>query len=154
MATVAEMSFQGGGLRDTDIADGAGIAVTKAVQQSTVIIPIGVDGTGDTSVTKLVYACHAETATLDKFQATVSTKPSSGTTTIDLQKSTAGGAFATILVSVITINSSSTARVPNIAVINDTDLVEDDVLQAVVTVTGSDSEGLMLSLTSRERPIT
>lgn len=154
MSTVAELSFQGGGLRDTDVADGAGIAATKAEQQTTVIVPLGEDGTADASVTKLIYACHAETGTIDKFQATVSTAAVSGSMTIDLQKSTGGGAFASILVSVLDIGTSTAARVPNVAVINDTDLVEGDVLQAIVTSSSSTSEGLMLSLTTRERPIT
>lgn len=79
----------------------------------------------------------------------------SRTVTIDLQKSTAGGAFATALTSTIEFTSSSTIRTATAAVMDGSqdDLVVGDILRIVVTVaggSGSQAQGLQVTLTIRE----
>lgn len=60
------------------------------------------------------------------------------TFTVDVKKSTAGGAFASILSSVVTVNSSTTNRSVTVGTLSGTPtLIATDVLQVVVAVTGS-----------------
>lgn len=79
----------------------------------------------------------------------------SRTVTIDLQKSTAGGAFATALISTIQFTSATTLRTAVAAVLDggEEDLVEGDILRIVVTVaggSGAQAQGLQVTLMIRE----
>jgi hypothetical protein len=72
------------------------------------------------------------------------------TVVIDLQKSTGGAAFATVLTTTITLNASSVARVAQAAVVDATkiSLAVGDLLQLVWTVAGSagdQAKGLLVT---------
>lgn len=75
---------------------------------------------------------------------------------IDLKKSTAGGAYATILSAPIQITTSSVVRVPIAATIANAALLANDLLQVVVTVSGAGgtthAKGLCVSATIRANP--
>ena len=57
--------------------------------------------------------------------------------TVDVQKSSGGGAFATILSGVVTVNSSSADRTQQNAGINTTAIADGDVFEVIVTASGS-----------------
>lgn len=80
-----------------------------------------------------------EVCNLASFKVFNSTAPTGGDKafTVDLQKSTGGGAFATILSAVITRNSSDTDRTTETATISSAALIAGDVLRVVVTASGS-----------------
>lgn len=71
------------------------------------------------------------------------------TVVIDVQKSTSGGAFATVLTATLTINSASAAQTAIAATVDATkdDYVAGDVFEVVVTVTGSGTQAQGLNVT-------
>lgn len=158
MATIAEMVFQGGGIRDGDIAQGAGIEATKVIHQyspATLIFPAT---TAIAAGTFPFFICNAETSEIVDFDVAVFTAATSGdrTVTIDVHKSTGGAAFASIMSSTILLEDTNAARVPVSGVISDVDLIEGDILAAVITLGGSSGSyplGLLASLTVRDRPV-
>ncbi len=77
-----------------------------------------------------------EVCNLASFKVFNSTAPTGDRSfTVDLQKSTGGGAFATILSAVITRNSSDTDRTTETATISNAALIAGDVLRVVVAYT-------------------
>lgn len=77
------------------------------------------------------------------------------TVTVDLEKSTGAGAFASILTNTIDFSSSDAVRTAKAAVINTATLTDGDILRVNTTVSGSSgtqAQGLMLTLSLREDP--
>lgn len=155
---IASITLSGGGIRDPQIADGAGIKAEKVIQQYTIPLMLTADtATTVTAVTKgLTIIKSAQGATLMGFEANVWTIATdvSRTVTVDLQKSTAGGAFATVLSSTIGFTNTSSNRVKQSAVISNTSCVQGDIYQVVVTVaggSGSQAIGLLCALTLQDR---
>ena len=75
--------------------------------------------------------------------------------TIDLQKSTGGGAFATMLTGVIDLTMSATLRVATGGTLASTALAAGDVLRAVTAVSGgsgNQAQGLQITVTVSENP--
>lgn len=158
MATIAEMTFQGGGLRDQDIAQGAGIGATKVIHQTTMSELLFGPTTNVANVTAPLFICNAETAELVDFDVALFGAMTTGdrTVTVDLQKSTGAGAFATIMSTPVELNDTNAARLAVSGVIADVDLIAGDIIQVVVTLGGSSgtlAQGLLVSLTTRDRPI-
>lgn len=154
---IAEITLQGGGVRDEDVAPGAGIEATKVIHQQTASIIAIEASTTITAVTKPLRIVNAETEEIVSFEGVIFTQATGAdrTVSVALQRSRAGGAFTTISSSPIAFTNSSAVRTPFTAVISDVDLEDGDVLQAVVTVAGSagaQAAGLLLSLTVRSRP--
>lgn len=86
--------------------------------------------------------CHivnGTTCTLAYVKAMVDTAATGAdrTVNIDLQRSTAGGAFATVLTSTILFNNASTARTAISGTITTSTLSQGDILKWVVTVAGA-----------------
>jgi hypothetical protein len=71
---------------------------------------------------------------------------SSDTVVIDLQKSTGGGAYATVLSSTYTMNSSKTARTVYNPSISTTSFSANDIFKVVWTVTGTSAAGLLVTV--------
>lgn len=157
MSTIVQIDWTAGGLRDQDVAPGAAIQASKVIHQTSHSKLVYGPTTTIAAISYPLTVVDAESAVIGNFTAVIFGAPTGDrTATIDLQKSTGGGAFATVLTSTITFNSSSAVRVQSPAVVLDTDLVEGDVLQAVVTVggsTGTQPQGLLVSLTLRDRPV-
>ena len=87
--------------------------------------------------------------------ATVQATGVDRTVNVDLQKSTSGGAFASITTTDIEIDDSTTIRTAVASTLSNTSLSDGDILRAVVTVAGSadaQATGLMITLTLREDP--
>lgn len=75
--------------------------------------------------------------------------------TVDVQKSTGAGAYATVLSSVVTVNSSSTDRTLQAATLSVTATVDGDSLQVVVAVSGSSGsqgQGVVVTIITNEDP--
>jgi hypothetical protein len=110
------------------------------------------------ALTQLLYAVRGRTAELLDAEAfiTVVASGADRTITVDIQKSTGGGAFATVMTSTIDITNATTVRtaVAGVVAAGGLSLVDGDILQAVVTVAGAagaQAQGLLLMLTIRER---
>lgn len=78
------------------------------------------------------------------------------TLVIDVQKSTGGAAFATILSSTLTINSATAVRTAVAATVDATkdDYVAGDVFQVVITAdgTGTQAQGIVITVFFEENP--
>ena len=76
------------------------------------------------------------------------------TVTIDLKKSTAGGAFASVLSSTLVLNSSNTLYIPVAATFTTTTFAVGDLFKLTVAVAGSGTQatGLVIWTTRTEAP--
>lgn len=75
------------------------------------------------------------------------------TVTVDIKKSTAGGAWATILTSVLTLAAADpAARTLKTASLLTSALAANDLLQIVVTVTGTTAQGLCVTIEHHMNP--
>jgi hypothetical protein len=107
--------------------------------------------------TEPCHAAHAD-GTLEAVDIFVTTAPTGGDKafTVDFQKSTGGGAFATMFSAVVTINSSKTAKTVYPATLAaGVTYVAGDVFQWVITAsgsTGSQGQGLCCVAKLRENP--
>lgn len=72
--------------------------------------------------------------------------------TVDVQKSTAGGAFATVLSAVMTFNSASTLRTVTNATPTTTAFIAGDLIAIVVAVSGTSTQGLVVDVEIDENP--
>lgn len=111
------------------------------------------------SVTALTTDAHIVRGTaglLVGFQGAICGAIATGadrTVTVDLQKSTGAGAFATVLSGTIGFTNASVLRTPVSGVISSSALVAGDILRVIVTVAGSASAqatGLVVTLTYAE----
>ena len=116
-------------------------------------------GSAVTAITRLLHI-SAVTGAVIGLKAAVMTAATGAdrTVTVDLHKSTGGGAFATVLTTTILLNNASVARVAQNAVVNATliSLVAGDILEVVVTVAGSandQAKGLVISAVIDENAI-
>lgn len=106
--------------------------------------------------TSWLFAANAEgeLVGIDALIATAATG-ADRTVTIDVQKSTGGGAFATVLSTTIDIDDGTTVRTPLAATIASPTYVAGDIFQAIATVAGSAPDqalGLLLMVYAREMP--
>ena len=75
---------------------------------------------------------------------------------VDLQKSTGGGAFASVLSAPLALNSTNTLLVPTAATITTASLVKGDILRIVITVSGASGthpQGLVVTVDLAETPM-
>jgi len=144
-----------GCITDTAVQAQAGIDATKLIHQ----FPLRYSQAPGTAVIAETTHLHITraTGTVVSIEAMTPT-PATGadrTVSIDLQKSTAGGAFASILSAPITLNNSTTARAVVTVTIANTALVDGYFLELVVTVAGAvgnQAQGLLVTVTLRESP--
>lgn len=155
---ICNVEPQGGGWRAGDIADNAGIEAEKVIHQYTLSRLTTADAaTAVTTITLPLHTIHgssAELMSLTAWLTTAITAASDRTIIVDLQRSTAGGAFATVLGTTITFDQSIASRTVLAGVINTTTAIEGDIFQLVVTVAGSSGtqgKGLVVSLSVQER---
>ena len=104
------------------------------------------------AATEYVFALYGATATIKGFRAQITEAVATGadrTVTIDLAKSTGGGAFASILGGTIGFTNLSSLRAWSAATISNTALAAGDVLRITVAVAGaagSQAQGLICAL--------
>lgn len=145
-----------GGITNTMIKAAAGINASKIVRHQSINTELFGPATSVTALTKDIHIVRGSTGTLVGFQATINgaiATDVSRTITVDLHKSTGGGAFATVLSSTIDFTNASVLRTAVSAVLSSTSLVAGDMLRIIVTVaggSGSQATGLLTVLTMEE----
>lgn len=148
------VSMPAASITSAAIAAAANISQSKLQHRRTA--QVQVDGGADVAtVTKYLCRFHRSATLLGLF-ATPDAVPAGGTKAIviDVKKSTGGGAWASILSATLTINSSSTARTPvTLSYSGSPTFVEGDVLQVVITASGTGGtgvQGLLVDLVAAE----
>jgi len=140
------------GLTDASISSAAPISDTKTVHRYT----FELTQTG-TVVAGKAGRINYSSGTLLEVTAAITEAQATGNyaVTVDLKKSTGGGAFASVLSSTLTLNSGNTLYVPVLATINTSSLIASDILLIVVTVSGNSgaqAQGLAVTVTLSENP--
>jgi hypothetical protein len=137
---LAGVTMPSGVITNAHVAAGAAIAATKLQHQ----FPIHLSTAGGTAVTAVTNIVHIArgAGTVVSVEAALATVPTGTgtdkTVTIDVQKSTGGAAFATLLSSTIVLDSGNTDRVAEAGTLAATPTYADgDLIQIVVTVSGS-----------------
>lgn len=115
-------------------------------------------GTAIVAATQDLKIVRGATGTLLSIEAAITGAIATGadrTVTVDLHKSTAAGAFASVLSATIGFTNASTLRTAVAGTISSTSLVDGDILRVVVTVAGAagnQAQGLVVSVHMRELP--
>lgn len=153
--SAAAFNAPAGCIGDAEIEAAAGIQATKVERQFNVYDE-QTPGSAVVAKTKLAHIAKAAGSVvgIDAVTTTVATG-GDRTVTIDLQKSTAGGAFATVLSAVVTLNNSSVVRTVYSGVISSAAFVAGDIFQIVTAVAGAagaQAAGLQVTVTLREDP--
>lgn len=143
---------------DDTVAAGAGIDATKSTHQFSVDCELFDSTTTIANKTRLLHIVRGSTGTIVGFEAAVVTKATAGdkTVSVDLKKSTGGGAFATILTAPISFSDASSNLTAVAAAIASANLADGDLLCIVVTAagsTGTQALGLLATLTMQEAPL-
>lgn len=132
-----------GKITASDIAPGANLLETDVQHRRH--LHHAVAGGADAAALTIQLGRMAKSGSIVSAYVTPNAVPAGGTKTmtVDLQKSTGGGAWTTVLSSTLTINSSSTARTPVAMSLSGTPThVAGDVYQLVVTVAGTGGTGV------------
>ncbi len=158
---VGQMNISGtllmpaGTVRNADVSASAAIAATKLEHQFPISVMLFGPAVSVAALTQTIYAVRGLTGTIVAFEAWISVVASdvSRTIAVDLQKSTGGAAFATVCSLTSNFTNASTVRVPVAAALSSTTLVDNDLLQIVVTVAGgvgTQATGLHATVMLRE----
>ena len=161
MGIVIEIEWPNAGLSDRDISHAAQIDGSKIIRQQANSVEVYPELTSVADdVTKTILMVYGKIGTLIALEASIfeaGANPS--TVNIDLQKSTASGAFATVLSSPLSITHSTAVRTPvsltstSTPSISTTALVAGDILQIVVDTSDKGAtppKGLLVTLTYQE----
>jgi hypothetical protein len=129
-------SFPDDTVTDQKIPDGANIGDEKLLHR----VPLKHTQAGAVvAATELLSIAYCS-GTVASFKAAIVT-PATGadrTVTIDIQKSSGGGAFASILTAPLVLNNAAVALTPvDLSLVASPTILEDDILQLVVTVAGA-----------------
>lgn len=137
----------------------ANAAIVHTKIQHRPIVPYSqASGTDVVAETRVVHIAH-ENETVLNVNIFITTAPTGGDKafTVDVKKSTAGGAFATILTGVYTVNSSKADRTTYAGTLSGTPtLVAGDALEVVVAVsgsTGSQGQGVHVNVVVSENGV-
>lgn len=131
-------SAPAGFLLDSMVGANANIAASKLQHLINPGIELFAPATSVAAATKLAYVARgAGELLIARAFISVVASDVSRTVTVDLQKSTAGGAFATVFSGTIGFTSSSTARTLVSGTFSSTSYAAGDLFQWVVTVAGS-----------------
>lgn len=119
-------------------------------------VELAEQGTAVAAIEKLLHAGRAdgEIKGVEAFVVTAA-DDASREVDVDVQKSSGGGAFSSILDSAIQFTSSDTGLSPKSGTITDAEYEDGDVFKAVVTVagaSGNQAKGLHLTVTVAEDP--
>lgn len=155
--TFTDVTLPNGTVTNAMVASGAAIDASKVVHQFPVSRQLYSPTTTIAAATELLHIVRGATGTVVEVEAAVVTKATGTdrTVNVDIKKSTGGGAFATILTGTILFDDDSTNLTAVAGTISSASLVAGDLLQAVVTVAGSDANqalGLVVTLTIYETP--
>ncbi len=132
----------------------AGLSGTQIVRHESINIELYGPATTIAALTKWLHLVRGATGTIVAAQVVHAVAGTGDrTVTVDLQKSTAGGAFATILSGTMQVLVATTIRTAVTATISSAGVVAGDIIEAIVTLggtTGSYPQGLLLTVTIEE----
>jgi hypothetical protein len=131
-------TFPNGSVDDASVAVGAAIDEAKVNHRKQAIYTTGA-AVEAAAATQVVYCAYRSCTVLGvKGVAVTAAAGGDKKATIDVKKSTAGGAFASILTAAFDLPNGGTDLVPVDGTLSGTPtLVADDLLEVVVTVSGS-----------------
>lgn len=141
-----------GALDNAAIVAGAAIDASKVnhrIHKTHVTAP----GTAVTAATSLVHVATVAGVLTSVKAVCVVAPTTTDTVTIDVKKSTAGGAFATVLSGTIVLDNANTNLVVENGSIASDDYVANDIFEVVVTVSGTSAQGLIVSLCFEENGV-
>lgn len=132
------MTLPAGVVNNSQVQAAAGINSTK-LQHRHCIDHYQQTGVAVVTANQLMHIVKGVNSAMYSIRAIVDTIATGAdrTVTIDLQKSTGAGAFATILAATIVFNNVSTARTVSNGAFSSTTLVAGDILKLTVTVAGA-----------------
>lgn len=136
-------------ITDTMVAANAKIKATKLIHQLS--LRFSTDPTTSvTADTQIIHIAHAlgEVAFVEVMATTAPT--SSDQVTVDIQKGNAGASYATVLSSVITLDSSDADRAVKSGTISTVDYAAGDSFEIIVTPTGTSTKGICVVVTLHE----
>lgn len=147
-----------GAINNAAIAAAAAIDASK-VQQQYVLTHTQKTGTDVTAQTHILHIARAAGTLLD-VDVVADTVPTGNgvdkTVTVDIKKSTAGGAFSTLLTGTIQIDSADTDKTPIVGTpVATPTYIAGDLIESVVTVAGSvgtQAQGLCVRIILNESP--
>lgn len=145
-----------GTVTDAMVNGAADVAATKLEHQHSLTYSQP-SGSAVVAETKGVFICRGLTGTIVQFEAAIIGTIATGadrTVTLDLQKSTGAGAFATVLSATIVLTNVSVLRTLTTAALSITTLADGDILQVVCTVAGAagaQALGVVATATVREK---
>lgn len=134
---MASITIPGGTITSTEVSSTADLN-GKQVRSHYGKDSRQVNGSNVAAKTEVIHTAKAA-GSVTAFKVAVVTAPTGGDLafTADLQKSTGGGAFATILSAVVTINSTKTDRSVTAGTVSSAAYSAGDIFQIVYAVTGS-----------------
>ncbi len=143
-------------ITNASIAAAAGIDRTKVVHQ--LQLPYAQAPGSDIATATLDLYIARAAGTVVSFEAAITGLAASGdrSVTVDLHKSTGGGAFATVLSAPIALDIGNTIRVLEAATVGSAAYVDGDLFRIIVTqvagTTGTRPQGLIVTTTLGENP--
>lgn len=152
---VGTLNVPAGSITNAGILSGTNVDASKLVHRHAINY-FQASGSSVASATVPIFIARGTTVTLQAIEAAILVAAAgAATVTIDLQKSTGAGAFATVLSSVITLNSSTVVRTATAGTINTASGTDGDIWQLVITATaggGTLPQGLIVTLNLDETP--
>jgi hypothetical protein len=145
-----------GVINDANVNLGAAIQAAKVIHR--LVAHYAQDpGSNVAAETKDLHIVNGTTGTVINLWAALTGILAAGAyaCAVDLQKSTGGGAFASILSAPLALNSTNTIRVATAATITTAGLVKGDILRIVVTISGGSGtqpQGLAVTIDIEETP--
>lgn len=152
---VGTLNVPAGSITADDIATGADIPTSKTVHRH-VLQYSQAGGASVADATVPIHIARGTTGTLIAVEVAILTAAiGDSTVTVDLQKSTGGGAFASMLTAVVEIDSSTVVRTAGAATLDSTSFTDGDILELIINATagtGTLPQGLIVTVTLDETP--
>lgn len=153
--TIRNLDAQGS-IANADVSATAAIAASKLIHQFPVSVELAEASTNVAAITKLIHIVNGATGTVANFDVAINAAMTGDrTVSIDLQKSTGAGAFASVLSAAISLSSSTAAKTATAGTISSASVVATDIFQIVVTLggsTGTIAQGLVATVFFTEDP--
>jgi hypothetical protein len=150
-----DLVIPAGKVTDASVQTAAGIQASKLQQQRTITYRQKT-GADVATATEDVHTVRGTTGTAIGVDIVCTTAPTGGNKlfTVDVQKGNQATGFATILTGVVTIdNTKANRQVVEASLVASPTLADDDTLRVVIAAsgsTGSQGQGLLVSITTRE----
>lgn len=144
-----------GCITNASVVASAGIDASKVIHRHAIRYAQA-SGSDVASATQLVHTFR-NTATIVAVEVVTSTAPTGGDKafTVDVQLGNSSTAFATILSSPVTVNSSTSSRAVTLGTLSTSAAADNDTLQVVIAAsgtTGSQGQGVLVSVWVSEEP--